>query len=233
MMPEYERANQQAADDASSNSSWSLWSLVSSVFSLDSNSVPEGQRYDPVQQQPDDNSSIRSGEQDNQVSIAARDANLIEAQAPQTPQTDGTWSITPIERGINNNQPSENFSNTGIRARRALWCLRDFRVLLFSTTDTRRAHLVNWIILPLISVLYYLVFLSETANGGVSEGVLSAVCLVLVTYHRVQAIRVFVPLSQSPQFNNLGDGDKILFWSWIAPHLIYFLWKYYCMLSIV
>ena len=82
---------------------------------------------------------------------------------------------------------------------------------------------MNWIILPLISFLYYLIFSSVTAHRGVTEGVLSAVCLMLVTYHRVQAIRVFVPLSQSPQFNNLGIGDKFLFWSWIAPHLIYFL----------
>ena len=220
-MPEYESANQQAADDAPSISSWSLWSLVSSVFSLASNSVPEGQRYDPVQQQPDDNSSIGSGEQDNHLSNAASDIYLSEAR--QTSQTDETLRITPAERGIDNNQPIENSSNTGIRTRRLLWWLRDFRVLLLSTTDSRRAKLVNGIILPLISVLYFLTFSSVTADKGVTEGVLSAVCLMLVTYHRVQAIRVFVPLSQSPQFNNLGDGDKFLFWSWIAPHLIYFL----------
>ena len=192
-MPEYEPANQQAADDASSISSWlsgTLWSLASSVISIASSILPN-QRYDPVQQQPDDNSSVGSGEQDNEVSNDDRDDNVIEA--PQVSQTYEALRITPTERGIDINQPSENFSNTGIRARRALSWLRDFRVLLFSTTDTRRAHLVNWIILPLISVLYYLIFLSETANRGVTEGVLSAVCLMLVTYHRVQAIRVFVP----------------------------------------
>ena len=144
-MPEYEAANQQAADNASSISSrlsGSLWSLASSIISIASSILPN-QRYDPLQQQPDDNSSIGSGEQDNQVSSAARDVTLIEAQAPQTSQTDGTRSITPIERGINNNQPSENFSNIGTRTRRTLWWFEDLRVLLFPTTHSRRVKLVN------------------------------------------------------------------------------------------
>ena len=80
---------------------------------------------------------------------------------------------------------------------------------------------MNWIILPLISFLYYLIFFSVTAHRGVTEGVLSAVCLMLVTDYRIQAIRVFVPLSQSPQFNNLGHGNKFIFWSWVANHVVY------------
>ena len=45
---------------------------------------------------------------------------------------------------------------------------------------------------------------------------------MLITYHRVQAIRVLVLLSQSPQFKNLGCVDKFLFWSSIAQYLINF-----------
>ena len=191
-MPEYEPANQQAADDASSISSWlsgSLWSLASSIISIASAILPN-QRYESVQQQPDNNSGIGSAEQDNQIRNAVMDDNIRDISGSQS---SGTLINTSNELGVNDHQPSDNPSNTGIRTRRLLWWLRDFRVLLFSTIDTRRAKLVNWVILPLISVLYCVIFTSLTAHRGVTEGVLSAVCLVLVTYHRIQAIRVFVP----------------------------------------
>ena len=63
-MPDYDPNRQQPADDSSSIRSWlsgSLWSLASSIVSVASNILP-GQRYDPVQQHPDDNSSIGSAE---------------------------------------------------------------------------------------------------------------------------------------------------------------------------
>ena len=208
-MPEYEPANQQAADDASSISSLlsgTLWSLGSSIISIASSILPN-QRYDPVQQQPDDNSSIGSAEQDNQIISATRDVTSL---------------TSPPELGVNDDQPSQKRSNTRPRARRLRWWVRDLRLLLFSTTDSRRAKLVNWIILPLILVLYYLIFTSVTANRGETEGVFSAVCLMLIIYHRVQAIRVLVPLSQSPQSNNLGLENKFIFWSWVANHVVYF-----------
>ena len=82
---------------------------------------------------------------------------------------------------------------------------------------------MNWIILPLISVLYYLIFSSVTAHKGVTEGVLSTVCLVLITYHRIQAIRVFVLLSHPSQFDNLGHTHKFIFWSWVANHVVCFV----------
>ena len=63
-MPDYDPNRQQPAEDSSSIGSWlsaSLRSLASSIVSLASNILP-GQRYDPVQQHPDDNSSIGSAE---------------------------------------------------------------------------------------------------------------------------------------------------------------------------
>ena len=110
-MPGYDSANQQAADDASSTSSWSLWSLVSFVFRLDSNSVPAGQRYDPVQQQPDDNPSIGSAEQDNQVRNAARDDNMSSGSGSQPSET---LINTSTESGFDANQPTDHLSNTEI-----------------------------------------------------------------------------------------------------------------------
>ena len=184
-MPEYEPANQQAADDASSISSWlfgSLQSLTSSIISIASYILPK-QRYESVQQQPDDNSGIGSGEQDNQEANVLPDRPIYDSTLQQPDDytsidsgeqenhafstardvdtserwlrshTDVTSMTRQPELGVNDHQPRDNPSNTGIRTRRLLWWLRDFRVLLFSTTDIRRAHLVNWIILPLISVL--------------------------------------------------------------------------------
>ena len=63
-MPDYDPNRQQPADDSSSIRSWlsgSLWSLASSIVSVAANILP-GLRYDPVQQHPDDNSSIGSAE---------------------------------------------------------------------------------------------------------------------------------------------------------------------------
>ena len=254
-MPEYESANQQAADDASSISSWlsgSLWSLASSIISIAFSIIPN-QRYDPLQQQPDDNSSVGSGEQDNQEAYALPDRPIYDSTLQQPDDytsidsgeqenhaistardvdtserwlrshTDVTSMTRQPELGVNDHQPRDNPSNTGIRTRRLLWWLRYPRVLLFSTTDSRRAKLVNWIILPLISVLYYLIFSTVTAHKGVTEGVLSTVCLVLITYHRIQAIRVLVPLSPSPQFVSFGQGHKLIFWFWVANHVVCFV----------
>ena len=197
-MPEYEPANQQAADDASSISSrlsGSLWSLASSVVSIASSILPN-QRYDPLQQQPDDNSGIGSGEQDNQEANALPDRSIYDSTLQQPHDNTSLDSgeqdnrvisvardvnmsetlshlqagvhVTSLTRqpklGAHDYQPCTNPSNTLIRARQLRWWLSDLLDLLLSTTDSRRVKLVNWIILPLISFLYYLIFFSVTAH---------------------------------------------------------------------
>ena len=82
---------------------------------------------------------------------------------------------------------------------------------------------MDYVTFDIGTLLYYLIFTSVTANRGETEGVLSAVCLVLLTYHRIQATRVFVLLSHTSQFDNLGHTHKFIFWSWVANHVVCFV----------
>ena len=205
-MPDYDPNSQQPADDSSSISSWlsgSLWSLASSIVSVAASILPS-QGYDPVQQHPDDNSSIGSAEllNNNQLNDQDNTNQREHDENANEPAELNNGEPTRFQRGedmpelfaptvevitrqerqtdsLMEERPKRQSGNRRFQVR-----VRDIRVMLFSTVDSRRVKFVNWLLLPLISVLYYLVFSHLVlVNIATTQG-LAVLSMVLLSYHK-------------------------------------------------
>ena len=101
--------------------------------------------------------------------------------------------------------------------------VRDIRVMLFSTVDSRRVKFVNWLLLPLISVLYYLVFSHLVLiNNGTTQG-LAVLSMVLLSYHKVQSIRTLRTMTLSPNFSKLMQFQKRFCLLWLVLYTIAYI----------
>ena len=243
-MPDYDPNRQQPAEDSSSIGSWlsaSMRSLASSIVSLASNILPD-QRYDHAQQHPDDNSSIgsvlllinnQSNDQDN-TNQREHDENASEpAQLnygePTRSQRGGEMPelfaptvemMTRQERQTDRLMDERSMRQS--RPRRFQVRVRDIRVMLFSTVDSRRVKFVIWFLLPLNSVLYMycLVFSPMVSISYATSPGLTALSIVLLSYHKLQSIRTLHAMTLSANFSELTQFEKRFYWLWLMLYTI-------------
>ena len=200
-----------------------------------SNILP-GQRYDPVQQHPDDNSSISSAEllinnqsndQDN-TNQREHDDSANEPAELNNGEPTGFLrgeempelfapTVEMITRQEKQTDPlMDERPMTQSRTRRFQMRIRDIRVMLFSTVSSR-------LLLPLISVLYYLMFSPMVMMNNATYQGLTALSMMLLSYHKVQSIRTLRTLTLTPTFSKMMRFDKSFCWLWLMLYIIAYI----------
>ena len=100
--------------------------------------------------------------------------------------------------------------------------LKIFTDSILLVPDRSRARVVNLLLLPLLTFLYYINFICPISEKKIMSVLLTNMTVCLLTYHRVSAIHSLTTFRKTAECKHLSEPTRWLLDFWDGQHMLSF-----------